>query len=183
MPAVPSAELEEVRHTVLLTTVHNLHDTPNYLASPVSTAARKTTESLQIVILSPFFNPPAPPSPTAPGSDAPTGTPAADAPGISRTACWDDVQRLLTFAYVQATAAAQERGRVLLDIDVLLRGTAEAFPEEVLTGAGRIYLGAFVYLWFCPLFFVLTPGGVRSPSPRFLLLGSAVGQQCLPIDA
>ncbi|TFK92298.1 Nucleotidylyl transferase [Polyporus arcularius HHB13444] len=148
MPAVQTAALSDVRRTVLLTTVHNLHDTPNFLASPISTAARKTTEALEIVILSPFFNPP-------PESDSPSSRPTAssssrpdvqqlaqlgpDAPGISRTAYWDDVQRLLTFVYVQATKVAQDMGKILLDIDVLLKGTAEPFPEQIVRDAERIF--------------------------------------------
>ncbi|KAI0748528.1 Nucleotidylyl transferase [Daedaleopsis nitida] len=150
MPAVPGP-VGDVKHSVLLTTVHNLHDTPSYLASPVSTAARTTTETLQIVILSPFFNPPAAPAP-APGSpSSATGYPAHERedspgptrgpPGVSRTACWDDVQRLLTFVYVQATKVAQDMGRILLDIDVLLHGTAPEvpFPADAFRAAERIF--------------------------------------------
>ena len=162
MPAVSPAALEDVRHTVLLTTVHNLHDTPNYLASPVSTAARKTTETLRIVILSPFFNPPAlpdsstsPPKPSTSGPDAAQQRSTladtdANVPGISRTAYWDDVQRLLTFVYVQATKVAQDLDRVLLDIDVLLKGTgagADAFPDDAVRVAGRIFSGEYPSLF------------------------------------
>ncbi|KAI0723966.1 Nucleotidylyl transferase [Cerioporus squamosus] len=146
MPAVETAALSDVRRTVLLTTVHNLHDTPNFLASPVSTAARKTTQALDIIILSPFFNPP----PDHDGPAANTNTSSrpdanqlahlgADAPGISRTAYWDDVQRLLTFVYVQATKVAQDMGKILLDVDVLLKGIAEPFPEQIVRDAERIF--------------------------------------------
>ncbi|KAJ8454796.1 hypothetical protein ONZ51_g12823 [Trametes cubensis] len=150
MPALPSSTTVDaavpdaataVRHTLLLTTVHNLHDTPNFLASPVSTAARRTTESLRIVILSPFFNPPneSPSSPPDADAGEAQGVNHAHAPGISRTAHWDDVQRLLTFVYVQATKVAQDIGNILLDIDVLLRGTVEPFPEHVVQQAERIF--------------------------------------------
>ncbi|KAI8989700.1 Nucleotidylyl transferase [Trametes punicea] len=144
MPALP-ATLPDVRHTLLLTTVHSLHDTPNFLASPVSTAARKTTDSLRIVILSPFFNPPQDPreggAPHAHGAGTAdtSSSSSSSSPGISRTANWDDVQRLLTFVYVQATKVAQDMGNILLDIDVLLRGTAEPFPEQVVRQAERIF--------------------------------------------
>ena len=147
MPAVKPAALSDVRRTVLLTTVHNLHDTPNFLASSVSTAARKTTESLGIVILSPFFNPPRTSDGTVITSsteERPDAQIPLDAPGISRTTYWDDVQRLLTFVYVQATKVAEDVGRVLLDIDVLLKGTgaaADAFPDDIIRGAGRIFSG------------------------------------------
>ncbi|KAI0372933.1 Nucleotidylyl transferase [Pilatotrama ljubarskyi] len=138
MPPLSPA-VEDVRHTLLLTTVHDLHDTPNFLASSVSTAARKTTERLRIVILSPFFNPPLRHS-HGQSTGAATAT-AGDAavPGISRTQYWDDVQRLLTFVYVQATKVAQDMGKILLDIDVLLRGTADPFPEQVVREAERIF--------------------------------------------
>ncbi|RPD66404.1 Nucleotidylyl transferase [Lentinus tigrinus ALCF2SS1-7] len=136
MPAVEIAALGDVRRTVLLTTVHNIHDTPNFLASPVSTAARKTTEALGIVILSPFFNPPAEPDGSATTAEE---RPNANAPGISRTAYWDDLQRLLTFVYVQATKVAQDMGKILLDVDVLLKGTTEPFPEQIVRDADRIF--------------------------------------------
>ncbi|KAH9901542.1 Nucleotidylyl transferase [Cubamyces lactineus] len=129
-PAATAHDAAAVRHTLLLTTVHNLHDTPNFLASPVSTAARQTTDSLRIVILSSFFNPP---------NESHGEAEGVNAPGISRTAHWDDVQRLLTFVYVQATKVAQDMGNILLDIDVLLRGTAEPFPDHVVQQAERIF--------------------------------------------
>ncbi|OBZ69225.1 Phosphopantetheine adenylyltransferase [Grifola frondosa] len=110
--------LEPVRRSVLLATIHELHETPNFLASAVSAAARNSTESVRIVIVSPFFDP---------------------AGGISHTALWDEVQRLLTFVYVQATKVAQDVGNPLLDIDVLLKGSAEHFPEELTQAADRIF--------------------------------------------
>ncbi|KAL1944709.1 hypothetical protein VTO73DRAFT_3139 [Trametes versicolor] len=127
-PALTSS-LKDVQHTLLLTTVHNLHDAPNFLATSVSTAARTSTAGLRIVILSPFF-------------DLPPDSASDDhSRGVSRTAHWDDVQRLLTFVYVQATKVAQDLGNILLDIDVLLRGTAEAdaFPNRVALEAERIF--------------------------------------------
>lgn len=130
-PALTSS-LKDVQHTLLLTTVHNLHDAPNFLATSVSTVARTSTAGLRIVILSPFF-------------DLPPDSASDDhSRGVSRTAHWDDVQRLLTFVYVQATKVAQDLGNILLDIDVLLRGTAEAdaFPERVALEAERIFSGA-----------------------------------------
>ena len=138
--------LGDVPHSVLLTTVHSLDDSPHFLASAVSIAAAKTTTALRIVVVSPLFNPPAP-APSPPANAAPAadsgltlGDARAVAPGISRTAHWDAVQRLLTFVYVQATKVAQDADRVLLDVDVLLRGTAEPFPEDVLDGAPRAAL-------------------------------------------
>nr|VWO98066.1 Glycylpeptide N-tetradecanoyltransferase (EC (Myristoyl-CoA:protein N-myristoyltransferase) (NMT) (Peptide N-myristoyltransferase) [Ganoderma boninense] len=155
MPAI-AFTLEDVKRTVVLTTVQNLHESPHFLATAVTTAASTTTEALQVIVLSPLFNPPsdAPPTPTPPAQgDAASETgaearPAAhedwEAPGISRTAYFEDVQRLLTFVYVQATKVAQDLDRVLLDIDVLLKGTgaaAEAFPDDIVRAAGRIFSG------------------------------------------
>ena len=156
MPAI-AFTLEEVKRTVVLTTIQNLHESPQFLATAVATAATTTTEALQVVVLSPLFNPPpsdAPPAtattePEKESDPAPTPTkPEAHddwrAPGISRTAHFDAVQRLLTFVYVQATKIAQDLDRLLLDIDVLLKGPADAFPEDVVRRAERIFSGTYV---------------------------------------
>ncbi|KAI0819552.1 Nucleotidylyl transferase [Trametes gibbosa] len=133
MSPAPPPDLPNVQHTLLLTTIHNLHDPPAFLAHPVSIAARTSTAGLRILILSPFFRAP----PHADGDDAADGL--AD-PALSRTAHWDDVQRLLTFVYVQATKVAQDMGNILLDIDVLLRDPADdAFPERIVHEAERIF--------------------------------------------
>ncbi len=156
MPAI-AFTLEDVKRTVVLTTVQNLHDSPHFLATAVATAASTTTETLQVIVLSPLFNPPsdAAATPTPAQSDAASETgaekrPAAhdewDAPGVSRTGYFEDVQRLLTFVYVQATKVAQDLDRVLLDVDVLLKGTstaADAFPDDIVRDAGRIFSGEY----------------------------------------
>lgn len=131
-PKSPMSVNEDVRRTLLLTTLHDVNEAPTFLAAPVAEAARRTTESLQILIISSAFD-----SPTS--NERGNGEPS----GVSRTASWDAVQRLLTFAYVQATSIAQELGRVLLDIDVLLKGAADllTLPEDVIQEAERIYTG------------------------------------------
>jgi pantetheine-phosphate adenylyltransferase len=48
---------------------------------------------------------------------------------LSHTACWNDVQQLLTFVYVQATKVAQDMNRLLMNIDVLLVGPNDRLPE------------------------------------------------------
>ncbi|KAJ7343337.1 hypothetical protein DFH08DRAFT_1081529 [Mycena albidolilacea] len=48
---------------------------------------------------------------------------------LSHTACWNDVQQLLTFVYVQATKVAQDMNRLLMNIDVLLVGPDDRLPE------------------------------------------------------
>jgi hypothetical protein len=50
--------------------------------------------------------------------------------GVSHTECWDDIQRVLTYVYVQATAVAQELDKVLLQVDVMLRGFDEDLCED-----------------------------------------------------
>ncbi|KAH9857167.1 Nucleotidylyl transferase [Lenzites betulinus] len=130
MSPTPPPDLPAVQHTLLLTTIHNLHDPPAFLARPVATAARTAGAGLRILILSPFFRLPT-------DSDAAEGN---GDPAIARTAHWDDVQRLLTFVYVQATKVAQDMGNILLDIDVLLRApTDDAFPARIVDEAERIF--------------------------------------------
>ncbi|TBU49140.1 Nucleotidylyl transferase [Dichomitus squalens] len=156
MPAI-AFTLEEVKRTVVLTTVHDLHESPHFLATAVATAATTTTEALQVIVLSPLFNPPpdAPPATTESDSaPAPARLEAHDdwhAPGISRTAHFEDVQRLLTFVYVQATKIAQDLDRVLLDVDVYLKGPADAFPDEAVRSAERIFSVAPNGIPFPPL--------------------------------
>ncbi|OJT09123.1 Phosphopantetheine adenylyltransferase [Trametes pubescens] len=176
-PALTSS-LKDVQHTLLLTTVHNLHDAPNFLAAPVSTAARTSTQGLRIVILSPFFD--LPPD-SGSGSD---GT----SRGLSRTAHWDDVQRLLTFVYVQATKVAQDLGNILLDIDVLLRGTAvaDAFPERVALEAERIFSGApdITILAYMPLLSASVPA-VVPPDTHLPALPAALqkrSEEIIPLE-
>ena len=69
--------------------------------------------------------------------------------GASRAGSWDEVQRLLTYVYVQATKVAQDLDRVLMEVDVLLKGFDEDLPEELGTGmevAFRIEGGEFTSL-------------------------------------
>ncbi|KAI6022730.1 hypothetical protein EDC04DRAFT_2869680 [Pisolithus marmoratus] len=73
-----------------------------------------SSEALVIVLLSPLFE--------SPGK-------SLVAP-ISRTERWDDVQRLLTYVYVQATKVAQDNGRILMDVSVLLRGGERPLPAD-----------------------------------------------------
>ncbi|KAI0636704.1 Nucleotidylyl transferase [Trametes polyzona] len=123
-PAPSPSQYESVQDTLLLTTIHNVHDAPSFLAAPVATAARTSTYSVRIVILSDDF----------------ADEPRPSREPFSRTAHWDDVQRLLTFVYVQATKVAQDMGKILLNIDVLLRAPGDAtFPEQVVKEAQRIF--------------------------------------------
>ncbi|KAJ7685335.1 hypothetical protein DFH06DRAFT_1158161 [Mycena polygramma] len=83
---------------------------PHFLASAIVQAVQRTRTHLLIVLLADVF---------APGH------------AISHTGCWNDVQQLLTFVYVQATKIAQDAGRLLMDIDVLLLGPNEPLPDAL----------------------------------------------------
>ncbi|KAH7908881.1 hypothetical protein BJ138DRAFT_1156633 [Hygrophoropsis aurantiaca] len=108
-----SAKLDEFKVAILLATLDNL-ETPHHLTALIASAAAATSQRLIIVLFSKLFNPPG----------------GKDQAGISRTAAWDEVQRLLTFVYVQATKVAQDMGKILMDVDVLLKGLTEALPEN-----------------------------------------------------
>ena len=58
---------------------------------------------------------------------------------LSRAGMWDDVQRLLTYVYVQATKVAQDMDKVLLDVDVLLKGFDEDLSSEVAMGMEVVF--------------------------------------------
>jgi hypothetical protein len=87
--------------------------TPHPIAHIISAAAKSTRRHLLILILSPLFN-----------HDR----------GISHTKCWDDVQRFLSFVYVQAVLAAHEIGNEHIEVDVLLKGMDEDLPEDLGSG-------------------------------------------------
>ncbi len=93
-----------VPHTLVALAIDDLR-TPHHLAHIVRAAVERTSQSCLIVVF----------------SDAFAASPAA----VAHTDAWDAVQRLLTFLYVQATSIAQELDRVLMDTDVLLRGSQQ----------------------------------------------------------
>lgn len=132
------SQLEPVRRSVLFTSVHDLHRPPSFLATAISTATRKTTENLRIILFSPLFAPVPSSAQTRPCERDASPEKAA---GISHTERWDDVQRLLTYVYVQATKVAQEMGRVLMDIDVLLKGPEDHVLDGLIQDTQRIYCG------------------------------------------
>ncbi len=104
-----------VPNALLLASLSDL-STPHFLSPVIITAATSAQKRLVIALYSPLF--------TSPSGDVTD-------PPISHTERWDDVQRLLTFVYVQATKAAQEVDKVLLEVDVLLKGVNEGIPEFV----------------------------------------------------
>lgn len=116
-------DIEEARKAVLLARVENIDQPPHTLSSPIAIAASKTTQQLRIVLISPSFDKENAESPSA-------------AVGTKR---WDAVQRTLTYVYVQAMKVAQEMDRILMDVDVLLKGERETISEQVTADAEVIY--------------------------------------------
>lgn len=125
-------------HALFLATVNDL-STPYFLAPAIAGAARCVRESLVIVLFSRLFNTgrrPRSPLAGRPEKESQSrrnslGSVRSDSSaGVSHTECWDDVQRLLTYVYVQTTAVAQELDKVLLQVDVLLRGFDEDLSED-----------------------------------------------------
>jgi len=57
----------------------------------------------------------------------------------AHTAQWEDVESLLTFAYVQATKVAQDLSKPLMEVDVLLLGLDEDVPEVLAEGTGVVF--------------------------------------------
>jgi pantetheine-phosphate adenylyltransferase len=107
----PSADSAD--SALLLATLPSL-DLPYFLSSIIQSAASTTSNRLTIILFSRLFNAP----------DAPF-------PGVSRTQHWEDVHRLLTYVYVQATKVAQDLDKILMDIDVLLLGIDRNIPEDL----------------------------------------------------
>ncbi|KAJ3807274.1 Nucleotidylyl transferase [Lentinula aff. lateritia] len=93
--------------------------TPQFLAPIIISAANAASSRLRIVLFSQLFDPGA----------------------ISHTQSWDNVQKLLTYVYVQATKIAQDKDNPLLQIDVLLKGlnAQEALPENIGEGCEVVY--------------------------------------------
>lgn len=125
-------------HALLLATVNDL-STPCFLAPAIAGAARCVRERLVIVLFSRLFNTgrrPRSPLVGRPEKESQSrrnsvGSAHSDSSaGVSHTECWDDIQRLLTYVYVQTTAVAQELDKVLLQVDVLLRGFDEDLSED-----------------------------------------------------
>ncbi|THG98684.1 hypothetical protein EW026_g3533 [Hermanssonia centrifuga] len=115
--------VEPVDKSVLIAKLDTIDTAPQFLSEPISAAATKTLSQLRIILISSLFN-----------SDSDEQHSAL---GTSR---WDDVQRTLTYVYVQATKVAQEMDRILMDVDVLLKGENEALPESLYMHAQSVFL-------------------------------------------
>ncbi|KAJ6597035.1 hypothetical protein DFH09DRAFT_109657 [Mycena vulgaris] len=99
--------MDLVESAVLYATLPAL-TVPHFLAAAIVHAAQHTRGHLLIVLLADFFDA---------GDD------------LSHTGAWDEVQQLLTFVYVQGTKVAQDMGKLLMEIDVLLQGPRDPLPE------------------------------------------------------
>ena len=123
---------------LLLATVNGLN-TPCFLAPAIAGITRCVHDRLVIILFSRLFNSRRPRSPRAgrsekaPRRDSSSSVRNDSSAGVSHTECWDDIQRILTYVYVQATAVAQELDNVLLQVDVLLR----AFDEDLSDDFGK----------------------------------------------
>jgi pantetheine-phosphate adenylyltransferase len=119
---------ETVDRALLVASLPNL-SIPHFLAPVISSAATATRHRLVIILFSRFFN------------ASPNSTPknVGFASGVSHSEHWNDVQRLLTFVYVQATKVGQDMGKVLMVVDVLLKGMDEDVQEELGIGMDIVF--------------------------------------------
>jgi len=118
--------VQVVENTLLICPLETLNSPPHHLSSPITLAASKTLKQLRIVLVSPLF-------------DTPSEGSSSLKKGVSHTERWDEVQRLLTYVYVQATKVAQELDRMLMDIDVLLHAESEVVPTFIGSDARYIF--------------------------------------------
>lgn len=130
-------DIELVDKSVLFARLENIHVVPHFLARPIAVAASKTAKQLRIVLVSSLFD-----------------SSKAEGPSALGTQQWDNVQSILTYVYVQATKVAQEMDKILMDIDVLLKGESEflsssaTFDVHVVfrgTHLERIFLSSISY--------------------------------------
>ncbi|KAI0032261.1 Nucleotidylyl transferase [Vararia minispora EC-137] len=131
-PTMLNASFDRV---LLLATLPDL-ETPHFLGPAIANAARCARERLVIVLYSRSFNSRrVPPQQFSPSSkhEHRSSIHSIDM-DISHVALWDEVQRILTYAYVQATAIAQELDRMLFEVDVLLKGLDEELPTGLSEG-------------------------------------------------
>ncbi|KAF8971573.1 hypothetical protein BDZ97DRAFT_1787150 [Flammula alnicola] len=130
-PSIPFPSAPEiVDNALLLATLPSL-TVPHFLAPVISYATTHTRKRLIIVLFSRHFN-----VHHKKGARKKTQLTLTfpEIQALPHTEMWDAVQRILTFTYVQATKIAQEMNKVLMDVDVLLKGLNEDLEEEVARG-------------------------------------------------
>ncbi|KAH8117389.1 Nucleotidylyl transferase [Phellopilus nigrolimitatus] len=103
--------------SILILKTDNLHDVRKF-SSAISKATRQSTDRLLIIIFCELLN--------------------ADV-HLSRTRSWRDVQTLLTCVYVEATRVSQDADRILMDVDVLLRGLDTEVPIQQEDGWQHVF--------------------------------------------
>lgn len=121
---------ELVDRALLLATLPRL-STPQFLAPIISHATSTTRKRLVIILFSRFFNK------EALHSHLDQGYLASQA--ISHAGKWRAVQEILTYVYVQATKVAQDLGKVLMEVDVLLKGVNEDMDENLGAGIEMVF--------------------------------------------
>ena len=139
----PSRKIDTSKDNIYSTSIliANLPSPADYhiLESAIRNATRSTKDRIVIILHSPAFS---------------------DQEG-SR-ANWVEVQKLLTWTYVESTAVAQDMDKVLLDTDILLRPrskpTAEGSPEdeELIKGVDVLFVFEDGALW-------IPSGGISYP--------------------
>jgi hypothetical protein len=120
---------EPVKHVLFITTIPDLQ-TPHYLGEHIAHVTERALERVVIVLVSPLFNGGLPLSKRSPGTTT---------LGVSHAGSWTAVQRILTYVYVKSSAAAQAKGRILLDIDVLLHGTDTVLDARIVTSPDVLF--------------------------------------------
>ncbi|EKM55169.1 uncharacterized protein PHACADRAFT_94240 [Phanerochaete carnosa HHB-10118-sp] len=121
-----TGNVEQVDKALLLAALHNIDNTPHFLAGPIATAAAQAAQNLRIVLVSPLF-------------DANSADYQSHRPTALGTKRFRDVQNVLTYVYVQATKVAQEMDKILMDVDVLLKGEDEHLQESATADAQVVY--------------------------------------------
>ena len=110
---------------LVLATLYDLD--PHFLGPVISKAASSARNRVTVVLLSPYFDALA------------SSQPSESNPNSSHTELWDDMQKLLTVVYVQATSVAQVLDRVLMDVEVLLRGVGAEMSDDLADGVDVCY--------------------------------------------
>ncbi|KII88301.1 hypothetical protein PLICRDRAFT_111436 [Plicaturopsis crispa FD-325 SS-3] len=123
-----------ISSTLLLATLPSF-STPHFLAPIIQAAASATRNKLTIILFSRLFNR------TLRQHEGQGRTRSDSSSSLipTRTESFDVVQRLLTFTYVQATRIAQDQGKVLMQVDVLLKGFNEAVPPTIAEGVELVF--------------------------------------------
>ena len=90
----------QLARSILVVHLASLRDVHRFTEA-IKTATEQTSERLLIILICDALN---------------------EDRHLNNVAAWDDVQGLLTFVYVEATRVAQDADRILMDVNVLLRG-------------------------------------------------------------